>query len=260
MQEKIRTGTYRLTTGMTLDAALEVLTTPPPKVRTVSLLIPEGFRLTQIAARVQKELKIPAKRFLKEVDSGRYSLPPYLPEGKRTSEGFLFPKTYEFVKADLSARLVARKLLEQFGKEAGDLPFDRADALGVTPYQVVIIASMIEEEARVPKDRALISGVIYNRLERGMTLGIDATLLYDDPTPDGQLSSSDLEYDSPYNTRIHPGLPPTPIASPGAASLRAALEPAQTDFLFYVLCGKDGHHRFARTEREHIRNVHDCLG
>jgi UPF0755 protein len=91
-------------------------------------------------------------------------------------------------------------------------------------------------------------------------LGIDATLLYDDPTPDGRLSDYDLAYDSPYNTRIHAGLPPTPIASPGVASLRAALEPAHTDFLFYVLCGKDGHHRFARTEQEHLRNVHDCLG
>ena len=260
MQDKIRTGTYRLTTGMTLDAALEVLTTPPPKVPTVKLLIPEGYRLTQIAAKVQKDLGILAKRFLKEVESGRYTLPPYLPEEKGTPEGFLFPKTYEFVKADLSAKLVATKLLEQFGKEAEGLPFDHAEELGVTPYQVVIIASMIEEEARVPKDRALIAGVIYNRLKRGMTLGIDATLLYDDPTPDGQLSSSDLEYDSPYNTRINAGLPPTPIASPGAASLRAALDPAHTDFLFYVLCGKDGHHRFAKTEAEHLRNVHACLG
>ena len=112
--------------------------------------------------------------------------------------------------------MVAKKLLEQFGKEAEALPFDRTKELGVTPYELVTIASMIEEEARVDRDRRLIAGVIYNRLKMGMALGIDATLLYDDPTPDGELSSSDLAFDSPYNTRINPGLPPTPIASPGA--------------------------------------------
>ena len=119
---------------------------------------------------------------------------------------------------------------------------------------------MIEEEAGVDRDRRLIAGVIYNRLEMGMALGIDATLLYDDPTPDGELSSSDLEFDSPYNTRINPGLPPTPIASPGEKSLRAALDPADTKFLYYVLCGADGHHKFALTNAEHVRNVDECLG
>jgi UPF0755 protein len=258
--DRIRTGSFELTTGMTLAAVVEVLTTPPPKVPTVELVIPEGLRLTQIAEQVHEDLGISAKRFLNEVESGRYVLPPYLPEGVETLEGFLFPKSYEFVEEDLSARLVAQTLLEQFEKEAGDLPFERARELGVTPYELVIIASMIEEEAGVDRDRRLIAGVIYNRIEIGMVLGIDATLLYDDPTPDGELSSSDLEYDSPYNTRINPGLPPTPIASPGEKSLRAALDPADTKFLYYVLCGADGHHRFALTLAEHNRNVDACLG
>jgi UPF0755 protein len=259
-EDRIRTGSFELTTGMTLDAALQVLTRPPPKIPTVELVIPEGLRLTQIAEKVQEALEIPAKRFLGEVQSGRYVLPPYLPAGTPTPEGFFFPKTYEFVKADVSARLVAERLLEQFETEAADLPFDRVKELGVSPYELVIIASMIEEEAGVDRDRRLIAGVIYNRIEIGMALGIDATLLYDDPTPDGELSTSDLEFDSPYNTRINPGLPPTPIASPGEESLRAALDPADTKFLFYVLCGADGHHRFALTNAEHVRNVHECLG
>jgi peptidoglycan lytic transglycosylase G len=258
--DRIRTGSFELTTGMSLDEAVLVLTTPPPKVPTVELVIPEGFTLTQIAQRVQKDLQIPARAFLGEISSGRYVLPPYLPKGTDNPEGFLFPKTYEFVRKDVSARLVAEKLLDQFGKEAEDLPFDRAKRLDVTPYEVVTIASMIEEEARVSRDRRLIAGVIYNRLQRGMALGIDATLLYDDPTPDGTLSTSDLAFDSPYNTRINPGLPPTPIASPGVASLRAALDPADTRFLYYVLCGTDGHHKFALTHREHLRNVGECLG
>ena len=257
--DQIRAGSFELTTGMTLDAALDVLTEPPPEVPTVELVIPEGFRLTQIADRVHEDLGLPAKRFLKEVRSGRYVLPPYLPAGTKSPEGFLFPKSYEFVEEGLTARVVTRRLLDQFRIEAERLPFGRTEQLGVTPYELVIIASMIEEEARVDKDRPLIAGVIYNRLKIGMALGIDATLLYDDPTPDGELSSSDLEYDSPYNTRINAGLPPTPIASPGAESLRAALDPADTEFLYYVLCGEDGHHRFARTLAEHNRNVDACL-
>jgi UPF0755 protein len=258
--EAIRAGEYRLTTGMTLDQAVDVLTTPPEQVPTVELTIPEGYRLTQIADAVQEQLGIPAGRFLKELRRDRYALPPYLPENAESPEGFLFPKKYEFVKEGLTARTVATELLDRFAIEAESLPFDRVKELGVTPYELVIIASMIEEEARVAKDRPMIAGVIYNRLELGMALGIDATLLYDDPTPDGQLSSSDLESDSPYNTRVHAGLPPTPIASPGAASLRAALRPADTDFLYYVLCGADGSHRFAHTLSEHNRNVDECLG
>jgi UPF0755 protein len=258
--EAIRSGDYELTTGLTLDRAVTVLTTPPPEVPTVEVVIPEGYRLTQIAAEVQDALGIPARRFLAELESGRYSLPPYLPKGARTPEGFLFPKSYEFVEEGLTAREVARRMLEQFGHEAASMPFERTEDLGVTPYELVTIASMIEEEARVAKDRPLIAGVIYNRLELGMALGIDATLLYDDPTPDGELSSSDLESNSPYNTRVHAGLPPTPIASPGAAALEAALRPAETDFLYYVLCSPDGAHRFALTLAEHNRNVDECLG
>ena len=102
---------------------------------------------------------------------------------------------------------------------------------------------MIEREAQVDEDRATIAGVIYNRLDAGQTLGIDATLLYDDPTPDGKLSTADLAAASPYNTRINAGLPPTPIASPGRASLEAALHPEQTDYFYYVLCPPDGRRR-----------------
>jgi UPF0755 protein len=102
--------------------------------------------------------------------------------------------------------------------------------------------------------------VIYNRLAKGMTLGIDATLLYDDPTPDGRLSASDLTSKSPYNTRIHTGLPPTPIASPGLPSLRAALEPANVPYLYYVLCGADGHHRFSVRYARFLHDKAVCLG
>jgi len=255
---QIRAGTYELTTNMTPSDAFDVLTTPPEPVPTVRLTIPEGYRLTQIAERVEEALGIPARRFLSAAERGDWSLPPYLAQDADSPEGFLFPETYQFVEGETSARVVIRRLLDQFATVAEDLPWENAEDLGVTPYEVVVIASMIEEEAKLAEERPLIAGVIYNRLGLGMVLGIDATLLYDDPTPDGQLSFSDLEHDSPYNTRIHAGLPPTPIASPGLASLVAALNPAETDFLYYVLCGADGRHEFGRTLEEHEQNRVRC--
>jgi UPF0755 protein len=258
LEGEFRSGSFELTTNMTPDEAFEALTEPPPAVATVRLTIPEGYRLTQIAERVQEVLGIPAGRFLREAEQGGWSLPPYLPEGTETPEGFLFPETYEFLEERTKPADVIERLLDQFGTEAESLPWENAEALGVTPYEVVTIASMIEEEAALEEERAVISGVIYNRLAEGMVLGIDATLLYDDPTPDGQLSFSDLEADTPYNTRIHAGLPPTPISSPGIASLRAALEPADTPYFYYVLCGEDGHHEFGVTAADHEQNRVRC--
>jgi len=257
LQDEVRAGTFDLTTNMTPSAAFAALTAAPDPVPTVRLTIPEGYRLTQIADRVHQTLGIPAKAFLKATERQGLSLPPYLPQDAPSIEGFLFPETY-FIRKDASADSVVKTLLDQFGKEAETLPWDHAKELGVTPYDVVTIASMIEKEAKLDRERPIIAGVIYNRLKANMNLGIDATLLYDDPTPDGQLSFSDLATDTPYNTRLNPGLPPTPIASPGRASLEAALNPADTPYFYYVLCGKDGHHAFARTEAGHEANRIRC--
>jgi UPF0755 protein len=266
----ILAGTYDLHVGMTLDQIMVVLTTPPPKVPTVRLTVPEGLRIAttypgerSISSVVAERTGISAKAFARLAESGRYALPPYLPAGSATPEGFLFPDTYQLKRKGLTANSVIRRLLDQFDTVATSIDLvGGAKQLGLTPYQVVVVASMIEREAQVEGDRAKIASVIYNRLARGMTLGIDATLLYDDPTPDGHLSTPDLQTDTPYNTRINAGLPPTPIASPGQASLEAALHPAHTDYLYYVLCPPDGAgvHRFARTLHEHDVNVQQCLG
>ena len=255
---EIRAGTYTLATGMTLDEAVEVLTTPPKQIPTADVLVPPGYRVTQIADAVEESLGIPAAEFLARVGKGEFDRPAALPAGAPL-EGFLWPETYRIPKRD-DADAVIQRLLSQFSEETAGLPWDRADALGVTPYEVVVIASMIEKEAAVQRDRPLIAGVIYNRLRDGMPLGIDATLLYDDPTPDGELSTADIETDGPYNTRMRTGLPPTPIANPYLWSLRAALNPADTPYYYYVLCGDDGGHRFAVTYDEHLANVDECLG
>jgi UPF0755 protein len=245
---------------MTVDDALKILEKGPPPVPVVDVTIPEGYRMTQIADRVAQALRIPAQKFLATARSGNFSAAPYLPTHADSLEGFLFPKTYEFDKRSVTAKDVIHTLLSQFQEEAKALPWENAKSLGVTPYQVVTIASMVEREASLPQDRPKIAAVIYNRLRRNMTLGIDATLQYVDPDPSDGLTASDLRIDSPYNTRLHRGLPPTPIANPGLASLRAALEPAQTSDLYYVLCGSDGHHEFAQTYAQFLQLKQQCLG
>jgi peptidoglycan lytic transglycosylase G len=267
---KILAGTYDLQVGMSLDQIVGVITTPPPKVPTVRLTVPEGLRISttypgerSISSEVADQTGLSAKDFASLADSGRYALPPFLPRTAGTAEGFLFPDTYQLVRKGLTSDSVIRRMLDQFQTEADSLDLaGGAEKLGLTPYEVVIVASMIEREAQVEEDRPKIASVIYNRLAQGMSLGIDATLLYDDPTPDGQLSTSDLLTNNPYNTRINAGLPPTPIASPGRASLDAALHPADTPYLYYVLCPPDGDgvHRFARTLHQHNVNVQQCLG
>jgi peptidoglycan lytic transglycosylase G len=269
MANTIRAGTYQVPVGSSLDEILGILTAAPAKASTLRLTVPEGLRIRSaypdersIASVVEQQTGVKARAFADLAESGKLSLPPYLPTG-RTAEGFLFPNTYELRKKGLDAREIADTMLHEFKKEARELDLAAgAKALGLSPYEVVIVASMIEREAQVDSERALIAGVIYNRLDRRQTLGIDATLLYDDPTPDGRLSSADLKSPSPYNTRLHVGLPPTPIASPGRASLEAALHPEQTDYLYYVLCPPDGEgvHRFAVTYQEHLANVQECLG
>jgi len=249
-------GKYDLSTNMALEPALAVLSRGPDPIDTASITIPEGWRLTQIAAEAEKRLQIPSERFLTEAQNGQHSLPPYLPGGKATTEGFPFPKTYEFPRG-ASAQEVIQRMLEQFGTEAKGLPWGRAKKLGLTPYEVVIVASMIEREAANDAERPKIASVIYNRLDSGMPLQIDASTAYVDPDPSNGLTHSDLAIDSPYNTRTHEGLPPTPIASPGQPSLKAALEPAKTDYIYFVLCGRT--HRFTSSYKEFGNWKDSCL-
>lgn len=245
----LQAGQYELTTNMPLPEALDVLEAGPLPEPVQDVTIPEGFRVTQIAERVARDLGVSRSEFLRLAESGTYVLDPYLPDGIRTVEGFLFPKTYQF-PLEIGAEAVLERLLDQFEREVDALPWERVRSLGVSPYEAVIIASMIEREARVPEDRRKIAAVIYNRLEAGMLLQIDATVLYALPEHTNP-TLEDLAFDSPYNTYLYPGLPPTPIASPGFVSLEAALRPVDADYLFYVLIDCDGTHGFSETIEEH---------
>lgn len=250
----LKAGTYELKAGLGYRAAIDALREGPAVIhRTVT--IPEGFVIEQIAERLEQEAGVPAGEF---VEAARHGAPgfveghPYLADAYDGSlEGYLFPKTYR-VRVGSSAEEVIETMLDQFDTEIAQVDLAYPESRGLTLHQVVTLASMIEREARVPTERTIVSSVIYNRLERGMRLEIDATIEYVLPGNRFRLKASDLEVDSPYNTYRNAGLPPGPIASPGLAALKAAAGPTQTGFLYYVLTGKDGSHTFAETREEFL--------
>jgi UPF0755 protein len=178
--------------------------------------------------------------------------------GRHPLEGFLFPATYQFTARTTARRLVANQL-SAFRRNWRGIDLRYARSKNLTPYDVLVIASMVEKEAVAPEERGKIARVIYNRLHKRMTLGIDATIRYAFRVPGTEsLRESQLNSDSPYNTRKYAGLPPTPIANPGLASLRAAAHPAAGDWLYFVQKPDKVHHFFTASEREFInyKNAH----
>jgi UPF0755 protein len=249
---QLKPGVYDLKTGMDYKSAIDVLSMGPP-ISYMTLAIPEGLTLAQIAKRVQEATGIPAKEFETAARTQRshYEYPFLSSNPTKSLEGYLFPKTYR-VREGATTDQIIDIMLKQFGRETAALDISYASDRGLTFHDVVTIASMVEREAKTSKDRPLVASVIYNRLKRGMRLEIDATVQYllgNKP----RLLYSDLHIDSPYNTYRRKGLPPGPIASPGLAALTAAAGPKHTDYYFYVLTSRDGSHSFASNESEFLR-------
>ena len=248
-----------------------------PSITFTKVTFPEGFTIKQIAQRIEdKTTRITAQSFY-EAMTNELLTSEYLPKNMTPLdlapyrfEGLLFPDTYQVSGNESVASVLDRmlRLMERVGKQEGIA--DSQAKVGKSPYQVLIIASIIEREAKLEIDRGKISRVIYNRLERGMPLQIDATLYYNSPE---NASFTELKaIDSPYNSYLYNGLPPTPIASPGRAAIRAALNPSPNPdlsdkmcigikktqncaYLYYVLSDADGGHTFAATEQDHAINV-----
>jgi conserved hypothetical protein, YceG family len=208
--------------------------------------IPEGLSIDQTASRLTQTYRAEGTRYASlSQHPQEFSLPPVggTAVTPATLEGLLFPDTY-VVASESGVNGLIQQQLDTFARETSGLPWQDAAALGVDPYEALIVASLIEKEARVPEDRGRIAAVIYNRLAKNMSLGIDATVRYALKKWTGALTKSDLEVASPYNTRKNKGLPPGPVASPGLASLKAALAPDHVPYLYYVLIDANGHHFF----------------
>lgn len=270
-------GYYTIRPRDHIGNILRVLRTPPNETY-FKITFPEGFTVEQIARRVADQLgSIDATAFMN--DAGLDGAAPVvrsslLPESTTSLEGLLFPDTY-LIAGDSTSTQILRDMItlaERVGTQEGLA--EAVSLVGHTPYEVLIVASMIEREAKLDVDRSLIARVIYNRLDKGMPLEIDATLYYrqNPDTPYLELKA----LDTPYNTYLHTGLPPTPISNPGRASIAAALDPAPNPslsnplcseiteasdcrYLYYVLADEDGGHAFAVTLDQHLANVQKSI-
>ena len=248
-----KAGTYELRKNMGVSSAVKTLKAGP-RVAYVRLTIPPGFWLKQISARVGKLPGLNVDSFV-EATQNNAVRSAFEPQGVNNLEGLLWPDTYN-ISANEDEILVLSTLAQTFDKKALLLGLGNANVQGHTSYDIVKVASLVEAEAKIDADRPLIASVIYNRLARGMPLQIDATLIYARGDPrNRKLSDKDKLINSPYNTYAHTGLPPTPIAAVSAASLKAALAPASSPYLYYVVIDKAGHTAFATTPAEQDANI-----
>ncbi len=250
---QLRAGNYTLVTGMTVEELIDVFLAGPGQDSgdVYRITIREGLTTERTIRRLANESDIPVARFREALTTGAVTTSARNMPAEPTLrhwEGLLFPDTYEFERSATAAQIL--QLMS--GTMAGRMDtvnWGEIEARGLTPYQGLIIASLIEKEVRVATERATVSSVIENRLAEDMVLQIDAAILYALGTDDPE--EFDNEIDSPYNLHINQGLPPTPIAAPGLAALEAAAHPEDTEYLFYVLKDEEGAHTFTTTLDDH---------
>jgi UPF0755 protein len=247
-RSEIYSGNFTLADNMSYSAAIDALSEPPVK-RTIAVTIPEGYTRSQVAQLVE-EVGVPG-HYTKATVKSRYLDPAeYGGKGAKDLEGFLFPNTFE-LRPNAPVEDLVQLQLQDFKRQIKKVDMGYAKSKNLTVYDVVTIASMIEDEAGLDSQRKLVAAVIYNRLKEGMPLGIDATIRFATGNYTEPLTESELAIDSPYNSRTNVGLPPGPISNPGLASLEAAAHPAKTDHLFYVTTpGACGKLTFTETEEE----------
>ncbi len=260
--DELQAGDYTLPGG-TLSEIIAALVAGPAKGNVFTLRVIEGLTIDAMLDSIASQSEHTREDLEAALLSGDVKsvlLPESAPPGYEETarwEGLLAPDTYEFLK-DATPEEILSRLADTLVSRLDDQDWTLLEDAGLTPYQGLIIASLIEREAKLAEDRPLIASVIMNRLEAGIGLQIDATVLYALGENRGQLLTEDLEVDSPYNTYKVPGLPPTPIAGVRLASLEAAAAPAETAFYYYVLVDPSGRHGFSETLEEHNRKKQEA--
>lgn len=249
---KYKAGQYSLSPSMSMDEIMGLLLAG--KDETVRFTIPEGYDIKRTTAKLAEEGLVNTEAFMKEIENGQfnYEFLSDSPAGPNRLEGYLFPETYD-IFTTANEHDIIDKMLYQFDKVFNDDYYARAEELGMSVREVITLASIIEREARVPEDRPVIASVFYNRLKIDMPLQSCATVQYILGEQKPVLSIKDTQIESPYNTYVIAGLPPGPIASPGADSIKAALYPADTDYLYFLAKG-DGSHAFSETYDQFLRD------
>lgn len=256
-ETEIKTGEFDLSRSMSADEIISAITseTKGPGVETIKLVVPEGFERKLIAKRIEESGLGTSDGFMKATESVDNYVNdfPWLSKLNpgETLEGYLFPATYD-VPVGSSEEDITKMMLKAFQDRMGDY-LNRDDFNGLSFTQMITLASIIEREIKVDEERPLAASVFYNRMKQGMRLQSCATVQFILGERKAKLTSEEINIDSPYNTYINDGLPPSPIASPGLKSIEAAISPAQTDYLFFVLTGEDGSHTFTSNYEDHLK-------
>lgn len=255
-ESSLKPGDYAFTTGQDPIEVVKQLVAGP-NVDGVKLTLPEGITVDQVASLVEQTYGIPADDFKAQAKASNYAAGySFLANAYNDSlEGYLYPKTYWF-SGTPTADTIIRALLDQFKAEVAQAGLDLSSSdRGLTAAQVVTLASLVERETAVESERPVVASVIYNRLEAGMALQIDAAIVYARGGGSQAVSNADLQIDSPYNVYVNKGLTPGPICSPSVSSIKAALEPETTDYLYYVASpAGDGTHNFSASYDEFLQN------
>jgi UPF0755 protein len=260
---RLKAGNYTLVTGTDYDELINILVTGPPEVPVIRVTVIEGLSIEDTIASLAEQTGYTTTQLEAPLINGTIEspyLPDETPEGEPELtrwEGLLAPDTYEF-RSDASPAAIVGELVDTLTERVSKMDWSELDDLGLTPYDGLIIASLIEKEAKLDEERATIASVITNRLREGMALQIDATIIYALGENRGEVTTADLEVDSPYNTYLNAGLPPTPIGGVRPASIEAAAHPEQTDYFYYVLIDSDGTHGFSETLEEHNRKKQEA--
>ena len=257
-ESKLKAGTYSFVTGADISEVVRQLQAGPNTSES-RLVVAEGLTVEKTAAVVEQSLGISASDFLAQAKASNYKDDyDFLANAANDSlEGYLCPKTYDFTGKQVTADSVIRAMLDQYKVEVASLDFASGEAaikskygVALNDYQIVTLASIIEREAVTEKDRPLVSSVFYNRLKADMALQSDATMGY---VTGGEVTADDLKTESPYNSYLNKGLPPTPICTPSVESLKAALSPSDTDYYYFLIIenGSYSNHTFSKTYEEH---------